>query len=341
MDREEVNKSFLEYAPVTLWSMLHIANTVGLYFTDGIVASIYFLLTFSLSGTLIIFIFYSRLFPLYLKDAVGNRRKVICYLILEITILLTALAIHIYAPDVFNIRLGTEFPMTMRITVIICVTMIGVVLAASLKLSEHHYQNKINRIELKSDKVKAELDVLKNQINPHFLFNTLNNIYGLSYLGDKNASEMISKLSQIMRYMLDEGKDEMVMLKKEKELIESYLALQRLKNKAFNIDFYAAGIEGMQMVPPMILINFVENCFQHSDLDDNPNGWLKIGLEVNDGVLHFITENTFESGVEGTHGTGIGINNSRKLLDGYYPGRHELFIDRNDGIHKVDLKIEL
>lgn len=341
MDWEKTGIKLLKYAPLILWSMLHIANTMGIFSTDGTIAAIYFLFTFSLPGTLVILVFYKWLFPLYLKRQASKKSKIRFYFMLEIVILGTALIGHVYTPDVFDISLSFEFPMATRITVIVSVTLIGVVLAASLLMSEHHYQSKINKIELMADKVKAELDVLKNQINPHFLFNTLNNIYGMAYMGNKNAAKMISKLSQIMRYMLDEGQADKVLLLKERELIENYLALQGLKNESLNIDFYTDGIEGVQLVPPMILINFVENCFQHSDLDNNPKAWLKIGLEVNDGLLNFNTENSFEKGKEQTNRTGIGINNSRKLLNGYYPENHSLIIDHRNGIHKVDLTIQL
>lgn len=341
MNQDSTRHKVLRYAPISMWLILHISNTLGALTMGGIQSAAYFLFTFSIPPTIIIVIFEKLLFPLYLLNPLENKRKIVLYLILEVCLLLGTIMAHIYVPEVLDHAFYDDFPMTPRVGVIIALTLSGVIMVASLQFNQFLSERRINEIGLVADKVKAELDVLKNQINPHFLFNTLNNIYGLAYMGNKKSAEMISKLSQMMRYMLNEGKEEKVPLLKEKELIESFLMLHSLKDESLNIDFYAEGVEDLQMIPPMILINFVENCFQHSDIDHNPKAWIKVSLEVNESILSFTTENSFEKGKERTNRTGIGINNSRKLLNGYYPNEHELTIDHSNSIHKVDLKIKL
>jgi LytS/YehU family sensor histidine kinase len=192
--------------------------------------------------------------------------------------------------------------------------------------------------------METELKLLKTQISPHFLFNTLNNIYGLAYMKDDRAADMISKLSKIMRYLLDEGDQPSVSLAKERDLIEHYLSLQLLKHEAAkNVDFYHEGVQHRQRIVPMVLINFVENCFKHSDLETNSAAWIKISLEVEDNELHFVTENSVRKDLKETSlgRKGIGLANSLKLLEANYPNKHEVEINQTDQVYQLDLKLSL
>ena len=147
-----------------------------------------------------------------------------------------------------------------------------------------------------------------------------------------------------MRYLLYDCDQHKVPLSKERDLIEHYLSIQLLKHEdPLNVDFYYAGITNNNIIAPMILINFVENCFKHSDLESNPQGWIKIGLEVENNELNFRTENTIrdEVGEIPIDRKGIGLTNSLKLLEANYPGKHEVEITKEDHVYQLDLKITL
>ena len=127
-------------------------------------------------------------------------------------------------------------------------------------------------------------------------------------------------------------------------MIQHYLNIQLLKHEdSLNVDFYHAGITNSHMIAPMILINFIENCFKHSDLETNTEGWIKISLEVDNNELIFRTENTFKEDLEGIskNHMGIGLTNSLKLLKANYPEKHEVDITKENHIYQLNLKIKL
>ncbi len=200
---------------------------------------------------------------------------------------------------------------------------------------------KQNRLELQNEKLQAELLLLKSQVSPHFLFNSLNNIYSLSVVKNDNAPVMIEKLSDILRYIIYEGKNQFVALEREVELLNNYIDLQLLKKlKAEkNISVSINGVNSLHKIVPLLLITIVENCFKHSDIGYNANGFLRINLDVDEYRMSFTAENSFlkskkESG-------GIGLINLEKQLQHYYPDKHKLVIEEMTGVYKVALIINI
>ena len=202
--------------------------------------------------------------------------------------------------------------------------------------------NLLHQTQLEKEKLQAELKMLKAQVNPHFLFNTLNNIYTLAYMKDDNAAPMVEKLSSLMRYQLSEGAAKRVSLKRELAFLENYIELQSLKkNEAYNVDFYTEGIRQKHQIAPMILINFVENAFKHSDIETNSIGWISTSCVVNDdNKLHFIIENSKRE-IPVKNGIGFGLEGAKKLLDLNYPNRYELKTEAKEKTFKIDLTILL
>lgn len=202
---------------------------------------------------------------------------------------------------------------------------------------------------LQKEKLAGELKFLKTQVNPHFLFNSLNNIYSLAYRQHPNAAPMIATLSKIMRYHLYDGSRERVSLEKEVEMLQDFIALQRLKyGDALNVDFYSEGVENQQLIAPLLLINFIENSFKHGDADSNPEAFVQVNLTVENGRLEFSVENSFsrKAKVGEVHPDvqaeeGFGLKNAQRLLDLTYPNRYELTQKAENGIYSVQLMLAI
>jgi LytS/YehU family sensor histidine kinase len=190
-----------------------------------------------------------------------------------------------------------------------------------------------------AEKAHAELSFLKAQINPHFLFNTLNNIYALSVTNSEHTSESIMKLSNIMRYVTDEVTEDFVLLQNEIDCINDYIDLQRLRlGKKTALDFEVSGEIDNQKIPPLILMTFIENVFKYGVSKHQPSV-INICLRVNGNQMLFICKNTIFEKRPATERKGIGIANNRQRLQHIYPNKHRLDINSTDGNFIVELEI--
>lgn len=216
-------------------------------------------------------------------------------------------------------------------------------ISTAIKGMEIWMNNQQREAQREKEKLQAELNFLKLQINPHFLFNTLNNIYSLAYSGNPKSADMIAKLSQILRYMLYDCKEERVPLQKEIDLLENYINLQILKfAEERNIDLYTEGINLDHKVAPLLLINFLENSFKHSDISTNEKGWIKIAAIVENDMLEFTIANSLPRQQDAAdENSGLGLANIQKQLALTYPESHQLEIEKNDHEFQVTLKINL
>jgi two-component system LytT family sensor kinase len=196
-------------------------------------------------------------------------------------------------------------------------------------------------------KQQAELAGLKSQINPHFLFNTLNTIYSSALKKDDKTAEMILKLSDTFRYVLHEGQNEYVSLKKEITHLKDYISLQeeRLLDK-INIDFSVNIDNHEQDIAPLLLISFVENAFKYTSLLRDSQHLIKIKITLKDNAFSFYCENPYNEKAEKDIDTnwkksGIGIANTKKRLEYLYPNNHQLHIIDDNRLFKVTLNIQL
>jgi hypothetical protein len=195
---------------------------------------------------------------------------------------------------------------------------------------------------LEKENVASNLAVLKSQINPHFLYNTLHNIDALIYEDRDKASKSLEKLSDIMRYMLSDTQSDFVDLQKELDYLQNYLALEqlRLKSERFLNYSVSGNLNGFK-IAPMILIPFVENAFKHS-VDSNIENGIIIKIDVNKNRLSFVCENRFDpSDTDKDKGHGIGLENVKKRLSLIYSKKHNLTINTENAVFKVNLDIDL
>jgi two-component system LytT family sensor kinase len=178
---------------------------------------------------------------------------------------------------------------------------------------------------LETEKKDMELQFLKSQLNPHFLFNSLNNIYSLAYQKSDKTADAILKLSEIMRYMIYESNDSWVALSKEIEYVQSYIELQKLRFKnGAAVEMTLNGEIDDQQIIPLILISFVENAFKHGVAND-PKDPIRINIIANQKILHFSITNKKSNGNKDKVG-GVGLNNVERRLQLLYPERYKLNI---------------
>ncbi len=194
---------------------------------------------------------------------------------------------------------------------------------------------------LKADKAKAELALLKQQVNPHFFFNTLNNLYGLAKRKSDLAPELILKLSDIMRYVIYKGKETEVHLEEEIEYLENYIELQQIRHhQEVDIQFVKQVQQKDIMIPPLLFIILLENAFKHGVDSLMHNAFVHINLEVKDGKIIFEVINNYDvSSVNELKG--IGLENLRKRLEIIYDTSYSLnFITEGD-VYKAQLTITI
>eukprot|EP01133_Synstelium_polycarpum_P014007 gene14007-16511_t len=216
-----------------------------------------------------------------------------------------------------------------------------IMISAAVWGTERAFKTEKQAKQLKNEAIKAELSFLKSQINPHFLYNTLNYIYSLAIpVSDKMASAVL-RLSDLMRYTLTESADGKVSLVREVEYMESYIELFRMRfDPNFFVEFTTAGISEQQRVSSLILIPFVENAFKHGLVNDA--GFpVKIHLEVLNGRQLIFTVLNKISHHQKDRSSGIGLLNIYRRLDLIYPQKYELNIDNDGASYQSRLRIEL
>ncbi|MFK7773896.1 MAG: sensor histidine kinase [Saprospiraceae bacterium] len=217
-----------------------------------------------------------------------------------------------------------------------------VLITIPLRLIENYFKKEELEQELKTQQLEAELRFLKAQVNPHFLFNALNNIYSLSFTNSSQTPEMILKLSDMMSYMLYDCKTEKVKLTNEINYLHNFIALQQLKKEGeLNIEFLTKGDFSGIHITPMLFIPFFENAFKHGNLEDIQDGWLKSEMKVESGKLFFSIKNTTQKEKPKSEKGGVGLENVRARLNLLYPNRHKLEVGKKEGIFEVEIEVQL
>jgi two-component system LytT family sensor kinase len=217
--------------------------------------------------------------------------------------------------------------------------------SGSWRANEQWHKNQSLEQGMKTYRLEAEMRLLRSQVNPHFLFNALNNIYALAFMNAKETAPAIMQLSGMMRYMLESSRMEKVPLDKEIQYVYQYIEMQQLKKAqrqhiTFEVQSTTAGI----MVEPMLLIPFFENSFKHGNIETNNSAWIRSSLEVNSKIIQFKIENTKDPDTKHKHKdptSGIGIENVRQRLQLLYGKQYELDIEEMPYLFSVCLKIPL
>lgn len=214
-----------------------------------------------------------------------------------------------------------------------------------VKIISDWQRHQRDRKELETQRMQSEIKFLKSQINPHFLFNTLNSLYALTLKKSDNAPEIVIKLSEMMRYMLYECNERRVPLYKEVNYIQNYLDLERLRQSGqSDITFEVEGNISDQTIAPLIFIPFLENSFKHGLNHQIGDGFVRVNMKVLDNklLLRIINSKPKQAPVRPEKPSGgIGLVNVQRRLNLLYPNQYKLDIQDSPGEHMVELSLDL
>lgn len=195
-------------------------------------------------------------------------------------------------------------------------------------------------MQAETDRTTAELSFLKAQVNPHFLFNTLNNIYSMAVTRNENTAPSIMKLSNIMRYVTDEVRQDFVSLDSEIACMQDYIDLQKMRlGQTMHVHVSISGNTIDKQIAPLILMTFVENVFKYGISSHEPSA-ITIKLSADAHTITFFCQNKLFDTKRTTESTGIGIPNARQRLLHLYPNRHFLAINTENGLFTVQLTLQ-
>lgn len=195
-------------------------------------------------------------------------------------------------------------------------------------------------LTLKNEKAKTELQHLKSQVNPHFFFNTLNNLYGLVGKDPKKAQDLILKLSEMMRYSIYEGEREFVTLDEEVAYLKNYMELHKMRyHKTIDIQFKEDIKKQEVKIMPLLLILLLENAFKHGVENLRESAFVHVELLANDKEIHFTVTNNFDASTTSEE-TGIGLKNLKRRLELAYPDNHTLSLKKEGDIYNALLSLK-
>lgn len=216
-------------------------------------------------------------------------------------------------------------------------------IAVTIKLVKRWYGEKEVQQKLEKEKLLVELQLLKSQLHPHFLFNTLNSLYSLTLEGSMQAPQTVLKLSDLLRYILYECNSAQVSLAKEVESITNYIELEKTRfAERLDLSISFTGDIDSKTIAPLLLLPFVENSIKHGISEQLEKSWIHLQLHVEEDTLTFRLINSQENPQSSDHQThGLGLQNVQRRLNLLYPGQHTLKLTSEEDTYQVTLTIRL
>lgn len=216
-------------------------------------------------------------------------------------------------------------------------------IAAAIKLMKYFYIKEQRNAQLQKENVEAQLQILKGQIHPHFLFNTLNNIYSYTQQTSSTASRLVLGLSDMLRYMLYECNQPLVPLSKELKMVQDYMALEMIRydDQWLDIHVHLPANDDQLYIAPLILLPFIENSFKHGTSTMLEQPWIHLDIEIRENTLFMKLMNGKPPRQSPGHQPGIGTSNVRQRLDLLYEHRYILTIQDEEDVFIVNLELEL
>lgn len=210
------------------------------------------------------------------------------------------------------------------------------------KLELKNTNLELDKASLERDNLKMELEILKSQISPHFLFNTLNSVYRLAEKRETSTADTIMKLSNMLRYMLYQANDDKIFIVKEIQFLNDYLDLIRIRfGDSVNLNFNITRINEPYRIVPLILLPFIENAIKHGPDRSRKDAWIDVSLTIEDGILRFVVANGVNKNSAESPQGGIGLQNVKRRLELRYKDRYTLNMSDNLNSYSVVLEIKL
>lgn len=300
----------------------------------------YLLLCLILSGVLIVIFYFNYLF---LVPKLLLTKKYWLYfscLLLAIAFVVVISGVVFFYSDFNPERLGNTNPVIEKI---IPVIIINALLLWLLSIASSILWAAYNRLkQTESEKLSAQIASLKSQINPHFLFNTLNNIYATAIDTSPKTADMVDKLSEMMRYTMKDTQQDFVLLEDEINYINNFIELQKLRlDRSVRLEYESLEYIPAFQIAPMLLIPFIENAFKHG-VNSEQKSYIKIGMELNKTeFLLRVVNNKVDVQKDIAERSGLGIENTRHRLNLIYPSNHLLVINDTEKEFSVSLHINL
>jgi LytS/YehU family sensor histidine kinase len=214
-------------------------------------------------------------------------------------------------------------------------------LAVAIKLFKEWFRQREHALKAENEKVKIELESLRSQVHPHFLFNTLNNLYSLTLSSSPSASLVVVHLSDLLRYMLYECSEPEVPVEKELQMLKKYIELEKLRyGDRLDVAFTISGNTRNLVISPLLLLPFVENSFKHGVSEQLDQCWINIHVHVDDNRFNFQVSNSRVQRNENASG-GLGMENVQRRLQLLYPDTNSLMISEENEIYAVKLGLAL
>lgn len=246
----------------------------------------------------------------------------------------------LYFPDIENTFIPDDLSKVVSpLLDLIIVTAIAVV----IKLLKNREKEEINRLGWEKSNVQNELQLLKSQLHPHFLFNTLNGMYAQILNNPEIAADMVIKLSDLLRFIIYEARKELVIVSDDLECIKNYIALERIRyGSKLQLTFAVKGVIVNKKIPPLLLLPFIENSFKHGIANGNTMCWINCQIYLSGDMLELDLQNSIESYPETENETvGIGILNVKQRLKYNYQERFSLTTNKSEDRYHVNMKIPI
>lgn len=300
----------------------------------------YLLLCLVLSGVLIsIFYFnYLILIPRYLLTK--RYFRYFSFLVLAISLVAAVLILVFTQSDLRIVKQAATDPVIERIIPVILINTILLWLLSIISSTLWSVHNRLKHAE--TERLTAQIASLKSQINPHFLFNTLNNIYASTIDLAPTAADMVDKLAEMMRYTMKDTQQDLVLLEDEINYVDNFIELQKLRlDRNVKLEYQTINIIPELRIAPMLLIPFIENAFKHG-VNSEQKSHIKIELSIENSELQLrVCNNKVNIQRDISERSGLGIENTQHRLDLVYPSRHMLVIKETDREFMVSLYISL
>lgn len=304
--------------------------------------------TFSLPVKLpFVYFFFYYIIPLYLDRNKAGKLVLLSLIAFSITTLLYRLVSVWLIFPFFSLPRPADFFRPQVLLLYVFDLFITLAAALGIKLIRVHYKSLEFEQQLIREKLESELNFLRAQTNPHFLFNTLNNIYGLARKKSDQTPQAIMMLSKIMRFMLYECRAPRIAVTDEAKVLRDYIDLEKLRyNNRLTVHYEENIKNTTASIAPLLLLPFVENSFKHGASSTTGEVEIQVNLYLIDNKLSFLVKNTIDPdyqpvSVNNGSNNGIGLMNIQRQLDLIYPNRHTLTIGRENGMFKVHLQIDL